>query len=106
MHFYFFPWPRVDLGKLVLLDITIRVHLHNLIVGGRTQNLYNLHKLIDVAVRSEDGLQSNHLNEDAACRPGINLGRVSSASEDQLWGSIAPRANVGKIGLSLLQSLC
>lgn len=59
---YLEPSPSIDSRKLILLNIAIRIHLHNLLIGWRPQNLYNLYQLIDVAVTSENRLQCHHLD--------------------------------------------
>lgn len=66
MKAYFLPRAWVDLGKLVLVNIAVWVHLHDLVIGRRSQHLDDFHELVDVAVRAEDGLQSQHFHEDAA----------------------------------------
>ena len=103
---YFLPRSGVDLRELVLVDVTVRVHLHDLIIRRSAEHLDDLHQLVDVTVRTENGLKGEHLNQDAASRPHVDLRRVASAGEDKLRSAVAPRTDVGEIRFSLLQSFC
>ena len=47
--------------KLVLLDIAIPVHLHDVVEGRSAQHLYYLDQLVDVALGTEDRLMGYHL---------------------------------------------
>ena len=99
MREYLLPGSSVDLGELVPISVTVRVHLQHFFQRRSPQRLDDLHKLVDVAVAPEDGLKSNHFYQDAACRPHVDLSGVASASENELRGSIAARADVCKIWL-------
>lgn len=82
MRVYFFPRTGINLGELVLVNIAVRIHLHDLIIGWSSQHLDDFHELVDITVRAEDGLKSQHFHKDAASRPHIYLRRVTGACED------------------------
>lgn len=49
----------------------VRVHGPNLLTGGSTQNLDDLHKLVDSRLSREERLPQHELGHDASSRPHI-----------------------------------
>lgn len=84
---------------LVLLHIELFVHLLDLPFGGRAKHLDNLLELVDLGVAHEGGSAVDHLNQDAAGGPHVDLGGVVSCTEDKFGGPVAARADVGEVGL-------
>ena len=96
---YLGPLSFLDFGELVVVEVVVGVHVHNLTLGGGPQHLDNLDEMVDTILSNEKGSPLNHLEQDTAHRPDIYHGGVVSGSEDELGRPVASRADVGQIGL-------
>jgi hypothetical protein len=67
---YLRPRHRLDLRKR-MLDVA-RIHLHNLVLRRRAQNLDDLDKLVDSARSGEEDAPGEKLAEDATGGPEID----------------------------------
>lgn len=82
-----------------------RVHLLNLLHGGRAQNLDDLDELISRGLAGEEGLADQHLGDHAPDGPDVDGGGVLCGSEDEFWSAVVAGANVGDVGLACNQPL-
>eukprot|EP00754_Rhynchopus_humris_P013920 Rhum_TRINITY_DN14356_c14_g1::Rhum_TRINITY_DN14356_c14_g1_i1::g.84606::m.84606 len=97
--------PRVRLDRRELEVGVALVHGLDLLTRGRAQHLDDLHQLVDARLSREQRLPDEQLGEDAAQRPHVDGGGVVRGTEDELRGTVIPRADVGHVGLSLHQLL-
>lgn len=95
------PLDRFDSGELgVFLHVIVPVHLQHVLLGRRAQHLDDLDQLVDLRVTQERWDTVDHFHEYAPSRPHVDLRSVVSGPENQLGSTIAPRADVGQVGLS------
>lgn len=85
-------WMWLDLRELVLH--VVWVHRTNLVAGWGTENLDNLHQLVDSRLAREERLSQHQLGHNTSRGPNIDLGSVVGSSEDQLRRSVVSGANV------------
>ena len=95
---YLAPLSFLDLGELIVIEVIVRIHIDDLTLGGRAQNLDDLDQMIDAVLGNEEGSPLDHFQQHAAHRPHVDHSRVVIGSEDQLGGPVAPRADVGQVG--------
>mmetsp|Transcript_48194 Transcript_48194/g.124977 ORF Transcript_48194/g.124977 Transcript_48194/m.124977 type:complete len:276 (+) Transcript_48194:194-1021(+) len=97
------PGMGLDLRELELR--VVGIHRRELLTRWRTQHFDDLHELVHAALPREDGLPQYELGGHARGRPDIDDCRVVRSSEDQLWCSVVPRADVRDVGLPLHKPL-
>ena len=90
--------PLYGWQPLVLLHVELLVHLLHLPLGGGAQDLDDLLELVDLGVAHERGSAVDHLDQDAAGGPHVDLSGVVSGPEDELGSTVAPGADVGQVG--------
>lgn len=66
----------------------------NHIIWGCTQQLRNDRKLVDMVLSREERLSLQHLGEDAACAPNVDLHVILLPGEHDLGGTVISRGNV------------
>lgn len=76
--------------------------LLNQMLLGWTKNFHDASKLFLLILAGENGYTSEELSEDAADTPHVNWQTVSH-SQDNLWGSVETRLNIG-INLFVLKA--
>ncbi len=75
------------------------VHVPYLRLRRSPQYLDDLLQLVNLRVAKKGGHSIDHLNQDTASRPHVDLRRVICGSEDELRSPVAPRADIGEIRL-------
>ena len=96
---YLGPLSFLDLGELVVVEIVVGVHIHNLALGGSPQHLDDLDEVVHTVLANKKGSPLNHLKQDATYRPNVNHGGIVSCPEDEFGCPVAPRTDVGQVGL-------
>ena len=99
------PLPLLDFGELVVVEVVVRVHVNDLGLGGRSHHLDDLDQVVDAALADEQGQPVDHLQDHAPSRPDVDHRGVLVGAEDQLRRSVAPRADVGQVRLTLPDDL-
>lgn len=90
---------------LILAEIVLGVHLLDFVTTRSAKDLEDLEELIDLGIPQKGSLSVDHLHQNAAGGPHIDLGGVLGGPENQLGSSVAPRTNIGDVGLSPHQLL-
>lgn len=93
---------RVDLVG-VHWAVILRIRRIYELLARRAQQLGDLSQLEHRFLALEDGFSHVHLSHNAAESPYVDLGSVDAAPNDQLRGSIVPRADVRNRGLVRFQ---
>lgn len=103
---YLFPISAWNFREGELFHIVIWVHRHNLIFSRRAQHPNNFNQLINIACSHERRLENQHLNNNTPNRPHIYLICVLRCAKYKLRSSIAPRTDIGNVGLARHKSFC
>lgn len=85
------------LSAVIRFITHVRVHGPDLFPGGSTENLDDLHQLIDTRLSREERLAKHQLGHHTTRRPNIDVGSVVCSAKDELRGTVVARADVADV---------
>lgn len=94
---YVLPFPFFNFGKLIVIEIILRIHLYHLCFCRSPHHFYYLDQVINTTLSYKERSTVKHLKNYTSQRPNVNHGRVVCGSKDKFRSTIAPGTNIRQV---------